>query len=79
MPPIVPADREILEGGRHGRLVPVGDPSAMAGAITDALDGRVPPPRPGAWAPYTDDAATDRYLNVLQSVITASERSTTRT
>ena len=33
---------------------------------------RVPPPRPGAWAPYTDDAATDRYLNVLQSVITAS-------
>jgi glycosyltransferase involved in cell wall biosynthesis len=30
--------REILEGGRYGTLVPVGDPAAMAAAIEAALD-----------------------------------------
>jgi glycosyltransferase involved in cell wall biosynthesis len=30
---------EVLEGGRYGRLVPVGDPAAMGRAILEALDG----------------------------------------
>ena len=34
---------EILEGGRYGRLVPVGDSEAMADAILATLDH--PPPR----------------------------------
>jgi glycosyltransferase involved in cell wall biosynthesis len=29
---------EILDGGRYGALVPVGDPPAMAGALADAFD-----------------------------------------
>jgi len=29
---------EILEGGRHGRLTPVGDPAALAAAILETLD-----------------------------------------
>ena len=41
--PVVATDclagpREILEGGRHGPLVPVGDEKAMARAILDVLD-----------------------------------------
>lgn len=31
--------REILDGGRFGRLVPVGDAEALAGAMAGALDG----------------------------------------
>lgn len=33
--------KEILEGGRWGRLTPVGDVDAMADAILDGLDGRI--------------------------------------
>ena len=41
--PVVSTDcphgpREILADGRHGRLVPVDDPDALARAILDALD-----------------------------------------
>jgi len=43
--PIVSTDckygpAEILENGRYGALVPVGDAAGMAQAILDALDGR---------------------------------------
>lgn len=46
--PVVSTDcpsgpREILEGGRFGRLVPVGDAEALAGALAATLDD--PPPR----------------------------------
>jgi glycosyltransferase involved in cell wall biosynthesis len=45
--PVVSTDcptgpREILGGGLYGRLVPIGDPGAMAQAITDTLQS--PPP-----------------------------------
>lgn len=33
--------REILEGGKLGQLVPVGDSSALAGAITNLIGGKV--------------------------------------
>jgi glycosyltransferase involved in cell wall biosynthesis len=35
--------REILDGGRYGRLVPIGDPVAMAQAIQQTLED--PPDR----------------------------------
>lgn len=63
--------REILEGGRWGRLVSVGDVDAMATAIISALDGKV------ATAPlsvleekYGIENIVEEYLEVL----TASRR-----
>lgn len=68
--PVVATDcesgpREILDDGRFGRLIPVGDPSCMAKAILDALDTPPGPPKREAWARFTDDAAVDGYLHVL--------------
>ena len=45
--PVVSTDcdfgpREILEGGRYGALVPVGDPAALSAAMARTLDGPLP-------------------------------------
>ncbi len=45
--PVVSTDcdfgpREILEGGKHGELVPVGDPEALSAAMVRALDKPLP-------------------------------------
>lgn len=68
--PIVATDcvsgpREILAGGRHGKLVPVGDVDALAEAIDQALGGAVPPPGPESWQPYEQRTVVRRYLDVL--------------
>ena len=58
--------REILENGKHGRLVPVGDMAALSQAIVDQLDH--PPPRRGSTERAMDfslDAAIDRYRSIL--------------
>lgn len=58
--------RELLQGGRFGRLVPVGNVPALAAAIVSTLDR---PPRPAlheAVGPFTREAAVEQYLNVLQ-------------
>jgi glycosyltransferase involved in cell wall biosynthesis len=57
---------EILQQGRYGTLVPVGDAVAMAAAMQQALDQ----PKPAALLrqaaiPYTVSAATDAYLAAL--------------
>ena len=58
--------REILQDGRLGALVPVGDAPALAGAIMGALD------RPGssvpmdALTPFTRDTAVDHYLRLIE-------------
>jgi glycosyltransferase involved in cell wall biosynthesis len=69
-PPIVATDclsgpREILEDGRHGRLVPVGVVETMAQAIDDALAGAIPRPAPESWRPYEQRTVVLRYLDVL--------------
>lgn len=69
--PVVATDcpsgpREILQGGRYGRLVPVGDASAMAKAIQDTLDN--PPDRDflkSAISQYTVSTSTRSYLQTL--------------
>ncbi len=58
---------EILEGGRLGRLVPVGDAEALTRALAEALTGaRAPSPDV---APYlrrfTIDASVDAYLDLI--------------
>lgn len=59
--------REILQGGRLGSLVPVGDPAAMARGILEALDRPVGPIPIDALTPFTQNAAVDHYLRVIES------------
>jgi glycosyltransferase involved in cell wall biosynthesis len=59
--------REILEDGRWGRLVAVGDAHAFSGALTEALDT----PRPGAGQVRRAEAfsirsAADEYMRLLR-------------
>jgi glycosyltransferase involved in cell wall biosynthesis len=68
--PVVATDcpsgpRQILDDGRYGRLVPVGDAQAMTAALIDALDGRVATPPAESWMPYDQDAVVTAYLDLL--------------
>jgi glycosyltransferase involved in cell wall biosynthesis len=56
---------EILDGGRHGSLVPVGDATALAEAIGAALSGDVRRPSHASWRPYAQETVVTRYLEVL--------------
>jgi glycosyltransferase involved in cell wall biosynthesis len=60
--------REILQDGRLGALVPVGDPEALAGAIETALNCPRGAPPVEALAPYTRDVAVDHYLRIIDRV-----------
>jgi glycosyltransferase involved in cell wall biosynthesis len=67
--PVVATDcesgpREVLKGGRYGRLVPVGDVEGLAAAITSTLEQPVAAPLESI-GPYTRDAAVSQYLSVL--------------
>jgi glycosyltransferase involved in cell wall biosynthesis len=57
--------REILDNGRHGQLVPVGDEDALARAMELALDGRVPRPGRESWQPFEREVVVNRYLESL--------------
>jgi len=57
---------EILAGGRHGHLVPVGDPQALAGAILETLDS--PPDKDTlatAVSDYEVTVSSRKYLDTL--------------
>jgi len=57
--------REILQDGRLGALVPVGDAAALARAMNDALERpseRVPHQ---VLRPFTRDASIDHYLSLI--------------
>jgi len=60
--------REILQDGRLGALVPVGNVAALADAMLDALDRPVGPLPPDALTRFTRDAAVDNYLRLIESV-----------
>lgn len=69
--PVVATDcphgpREILDGGRLGRLVPVGDEGALAEAIIETLDNPLPPEVLVAGAArFGCEYAGRRYLDVM--------------
>jgi glycosyltransferase involved in cell wall biosynthesis len=60
--------REILQDGRLGALVGVGDVGALATAIAEALDRPRDAVPSDALAPFTMDAAVSRYLQLIESV-----------
>jgi glycosyltransferase involved in cell wall biosynthesis len=57
--------REILQGGRYGQLVPVGDVDALAQAIERALAGQIPVPGCESWTPFELERVVDQYVDVL--------------
>ena len=59
--------REILQDGRLGALVPVGDAPALASAIAATLDRSVGAVPTEALKPFTRDAAVDHYLQLIGS------------
>ncbi len=68
--PVVSTDcpsgpREVLEGGRWGRLVPVGDVAAMSAAMAAALDDPSPPKVSLRAEDFSVARAVDRYAHEL--------------
>ena len=57
--------REILDSGRYGRLVPINNSFALAQAILEGLDGRIPLASPKCWQPFLMDTVVDQYIEVL--------------
>jgi len=56
--------REVLQEGRFGRLVPVGDVGALSTAIYAELDAPTVVLHE-AWKPYLAERAVEAYLRVL--------------
>lgn len=56
---------EILEDGKWGRLVPVGDVEALARAMAETLDEEVPPGNVARLTAYCPDRVVQAYEKVL--------------
>ena len=57
--------REILQNGRFGKLVPVGDVDCLADAIQDTLKNKRMSPPYESWQPYELNSVVDQYLKHL--------------
>jgi len=71
--PVVATDcpsgpHELLDGGRYGPLVPVGNAQILAQAMAETLDHPLPPKTlQAAVAEYTQAKSAERYLEVLEA------------
>jgi len=65
---------EILENGRWGRLVPVGDDQALAAAITETLDAPHPVDVRKRAAMFDPDRTAHAYLRLLLPDFRATDR-----
>jgi glycosyltransferase involved in cell wall biosynthesis len=63
--------REILQDGRLGALVPVGDAAALAAATLEALERPASAIPTEALLPFTREASVDHYLRVIESAAPA--------
>ncbi len=63
-----PGSREVLAGGRYGRLASVGDAEALATAITASLAEPPPVGLAEALRQYTLESVTTAYVDVLEEV-----------
>lgn len=69
--PVVATDclsgpREILADGKYGALVPVGDADALAQAILQGLEGRIPAAPPEWLLQFEENHIVEQYLQVLE-------------
>jgi glycosyltransferase involved in cell wall biosynthesis len=71
--------REILQDGRLGALVPVGDAAALAAATLDALERPASAIPVDALRPFTRDASVDHYLRVIENAAPARAHRSPRT
>jgi len=77
--PVVSTDcrtgpREILEDGRLGRLVPVGQPERLATAVAETLaEGPAPVPAERL-RPYTQAEAVDNYVRLFERILAGRRR-----
>jgi glycosyltransferase involved in cell wall biosynthesis len=65
---------EILADGRWGRLVPPGDPEAMAAAIRATLAAEGPAADPASWERFRLDAVSARWAELLETVALDARR-----
>lgn len=56
---------DILDGGKYGELVPVGDVEAIASAIKRVLEGKRKPVPPEWLAQFDQERVVSQYLNLL--------------
>ncbi len=70
--PVVATDcggpSEILRGGRWGKLVPIGDPEALAQAIIEQISAPLRPP-PEAWLDFATEHVAEKYWALLSEVL----------
>jgi glycosyltransferase involved in cell wall biosynthesis len=59
--------QEILQNGKYGALVPVGDVECMAEAIMAILKGNGTHPPHESWEPYDVDTVVSQYLHAIGS------------
>lgn len=57
--------REVLENGKYGRLVPPGDPEALARAMLESLSEDPRPIPPEAWQRFTEETVVPQYIDEI--------------
>lgn len=57
--------REILEGGKYGEMVPVGNVAALAEAIDRSLNQEPPRPSRKSWQRFESEISVNKYISLL--------------